>query len=42
VLRESGFNVARGTIATIEIGVEVKILHKAMISIPPIWAALRR
>jgi hypothetical protein len=28
---ELGFNVARGTIATVEIGVEVKILAKAMI-----------
>lgn len=28
---EPGFEVARGAIATIEIGVEVKILHKSMI-----------
>jgi hypothetical protein len=30
-VREPGFDVARGQIATIEIGVEVKILQKAMI-----------
>lgn len=29
-IREEGFNVARGEIATIEIGVEVKIMMKAM------------
>ena len=28
---ETTYNVARGTIATIEVGAEVKILHKAMI-----------
>lgn len=30
-VREAGFHVARGPVATIEIGVEVKILMKAMI-----------
>jgi hypothetical protein len=31
IIREDGFAVARGQIATVEIGVEVKILAKAMI-----------